>query len=61
VSEREFDGELAVANMLQRAKKTKKQWARVYSTINKPFEYREPTVLEYMLAIQIQTQTGDKK
>ena len=61
MSEREFDGELAVANMLQRVNKTRKQWARVYSTINKPFEFREPTVLEYMLAIQIQTQTGDKK
>ena len=55
----EFDGELAVANLLQRVHKTRKQWARVYSTINKPFEYREPTLWEYMLAIQIET--GDKK
>jgi len=47
-----WDPELDVANMIERCKRTRKQWASVYDAIGVEFKYTEPSAEEYLLAIK---------
>tara|TARA_R110000868_G_scaffold380946_1_gene647275 strand:- start:23 stop:199 length:177 start_codon:yes stop_codon:yes gene_type:complete len=55
VIEESWDPKDKAAELLRRCNKTAAEWRTVYTTIGLPFQYKSPTIEQYMLAIQIKT------